>query len=122
MSYISYSIIQPFYRYIQYYAYNVVPGVITLTFDSPPSTNPADYSAILLGGILSAPLLLGFSTVDNSLVFNGNSVSLTCPVVAEFNSYLQFSYQGSKLPFHIRAAEDYRFTQPAIFKGIAYNI
>lgn len=122
MAYSSYALTQPYYLYVQYLKYNVVPGVVTLTFDSTPSSNPADYSAVLLGGILSAPITLGFSDIDGTLSISGLTVALTMPVVAEFNSYIQVSYQGQKLPFHVRCKEDYRYTVPAIFTGIAYEL
>lgn len=118
----SYSITQAYYRYIQYYAYNVVPAVINLNFDSTPSSNPNDYKAIVVGGTLDAPLPLGFSLYDNSLVISGNTASLTLPVVANNNSYVQVSYQGSNLPFHVRASQDQRYVQPSICIGIGYAL
>jgi hypothetical protein len=122
MAYSSYTLTQPYYQYVEYLKYNVIAGIITLTFDSTPSSDPADYSATLLGGTLSAPMTLGFSTVDGSLSISSLSVALTMPVVAENNSYIQISYQGEKLPFHVRCKEDYRYTQPAIFTGISYEL
>jgi hypothetical protein len=122
MAFVSYSITQAYYLYIQYQSYNVVPAVITLTFDSAPSTNPSDYSAVLFGGTLDAPLPLGFSTIDNSLILNGNTAALTMPVVATGGASIQIKYQNVELPFHVVAQQDKRYVKPSICVGYAYSI
>lgn len=120
-TYVSHTITQPYYIYVQYLKYNVVPGVITLTFDSPPSQFAEDYIATAIGGSLDAQFTFGFSPVGNTLSFSGDTVSLTMPVVMENNCYIQISYRGTELPFRIKAKEDYRYVLPAIFETVAYN-
>lgn len=118
--YQSYSITQqPYYIYVEYLKYNVVPGVITITFDSSASSNPADYLMIASGGNLDAQIQFGFSTVDSTFLYSGDSVSLTVPVTMGFGVNMQFYYQGTALPFQIRCNQDPLYVVPAIFMGLS---
>jgi hypothetical protein len=112
---------QPYYNYIQYVAYNVIGGVVTLTFDSPPSSTSTDYLAIAKGGTLDAQFTFGFDTIDGSLVISGNTATLTLPIVIDNNCYVNFYYQGAQLGLVLRAKENYRYTTPAIFELFPYN-
>ncbi len=118
--YQSYSITQqPYYIYVEYLKYNVVPGIITITFDSAPSTNQADYLMKAYGGNLDANIQFGFSTVDSTFQLSGNSVILTVPTSMGFGVYMQFYYQGATLPFQIRCNQDPLYVVPAIFVGLS---
>jgi len=119
-TYLSYSYVNPYLLYIENLAYNVQPGIVTLTFDSPPSTNAADYQVIATQGILMYTVPIGFSTLDGSLVLSGNTAILTLPINMDTNAYMQFYYQGAELPFRIRCNQDPTYQLPAIFQGLAY--
>ena len=114
----SYSFTQPYYLYVEMLKYNVIPSNITLNFDSLPSTNPSDYQAIITNGIIMFEEAIGFSTIDNTLQFSGNSVIITLPINIDTNAYIKFYYQTSLLPFTIRAAQDPTYQTPAIFLGL----
>lgn len=120
--FLSYSITQPYYLYIENYEYNVIPGVITLTFDTVPSHTPADYRMVAVQGILMNTETVGFTTYDQTLSFSGNTASLTVPINMDSNTYMQFYYQDSPLPFRILCAQDITYETPAIFKGLPYTI
>ena len=116
--FLSYSFTQPYYIYVEMLEYNVVPSNITLTFDTPPSTNPSDYQAVITNGIIMFEEAIGFSTVNNTLQFSGNTVILTLPINVDSNAYVKFYYQTALLPFTIRAAQDPTSETPAIFQGL----
>lgn len=117
--FLSYSFTQPYYLYVQYLKYNVFPANVTLTFDSTPSSDPADYIMYSKGGITMVPQQFGFTTLDGSLSISGNNVTLVMPITMDSDIYLTFSYQGNMLPFYIRCNQDYTYTTPAILKGYA---
>lgn len=107
---------QPYYYYVQYVYYNVIGGILTLTFDDTPSSDPSDYLAQGIGPILETQFNFGFSLVNQSISFSGNTVSLTMPVTIENGAVVNFFYQGQQLPFFLRAKQDFRYTQPSIFE------
>lgn len=118
----SYSITQPYYEYVEYLKFNVIPGTITLTFDEPPSTNVIDYSYVLLQGILMFTDYVGVSELDESIVFSGNTATITAQINADSNCYLQVYYEGQPLPFHIFCKQDKTYNTPAIWTGIGVQI
>ena len=117
----SYQLTQPYYVYIEENAYNVVPGIITLIFDSVPSSNPSDYQMLAENGILPVGQPFGFSTYDNTFSNSGNSVSLTVPITMDTNATMRFFYQDNELPFRVLAAVNPRSLTPAIFTGLSLN-
>lgn len=119
--FVSYDYQQPYYQYIENYSYDVIPGTVTLTFDSAPSTDPADYKMTTAQGILMFSEMVGFTTYDGTLALSGNTATLTLPINMDTGVVMQFYYQGVALPFRIRANEDYSYETPAIFQGVAYT-
>jgi hypothetical protein len=122
MSLVSYSFTQPYFEYIEGLAYNVIPGTVTLTFDSSASTDPADYRVRAIGGILDSDFDIGFTVLqpNPTLAVSGLTATLTVPVTMDSNCYMSFYYQGSILNFQIRANEDTTYETPAIFEGLPY--
>lgn len=118
---VSYSYTQPYYEYIEYVEYNVVPSVVTLTFDTEPSSDPADYRSVATGGGLDIDVDISFSEYNQTFSADGNSVELTMPVTMSGNCYMYFYYQGSLLNFRLRAAVDSSYETPAIFQGLEYS-
>lgn len=123
MTLVSYQVTQqPYYYYVQYLAYNVIGGIIQLVFSSPASTSPTDYKAIAKGGLYSdSQFQFGFDYIDDSLIVDNDTVTLQMPTVIGGNCYVELYYQGSQLPIILRADEDYRYTQPAIFRILPYQ-
>ena len=121
MAFLSYTFTQPYFKYVENWEYDVIPGTITLTFDSTPSSEPSDYYMSTSGGIIMYQERVGFSTYDQTLVFDGNNVTLTVPINMDTNIYMQFYYQGNPLPFRIRADQDTTYETPAIFVGLPFT-
>lgn len=116
----SYTFTQPYFKYIENLEYNVIPGTVTLTFDSPPSSAPGDYTGAAMQGVLMYTENLFFQQYDNTLSISGNTATLTLPINMDSNCYIQLSYQGTKLPFHILCEQDPTYQRPAIW--IANNL
>lgn len=113
----SYTFTQPYFEYIEQLAYNVISGTVTLTFDSPPSSDPADYIGKAVQGILMYNVPLNFQQYDMTLSVSGNTATLTFPINMDTNCYFQLYYQGSALPFHMFCSEDYSYETPSIWIG-----
>lgn len=120
MSLVSYSFTQPYFLYIELEAYNVIPATVTLNFSSAASTNPADYAALAIGGILDSDLPLGFTMLqpNPTLSVSGSTAILTMPITMDSNCYMFFYYQGLELNFKLRANQDTTYETPAIFEGL----
>lgn len=121
MTYISHTITQPYYQYIEEVEYNVIPAVVNILFDAPPSNNPADYYFFADGGLFGVPFPYTPSLVDQSLVINGNTASITMPVTYCANCWMFFYYQGVQL-FGLRALTDPSHVAPAIWINIPGNL
>ena len=118
---LSYSYTQPYYVYVENLEYNVVPGTLTLNFDSSASSDPNDYLCIAEGGELDNQTNIRFSLYDQTLAIDGSSSVLTLPVTMSGNCLIYVYYQGSLLNFRIRANIDFSRETPAIFEGLAYS-
>lgn len=114
MSFTGFSFTQPFFRYVEEVEYNVVPATVELLFSAPPSHDVTDYISEISGISFEVPVNLKFSSVDGTIEFSGNSVILTLPVTLQDDGYIKISYQGSYLPFILRANNDPSHETPAI--------
>lgn len=117
--FLSYTYTQPYYYYVEQLLYNVIPGTVTLTFDSTPSSDPADYQMVASQGILMFTEMFGFNILPPkpTITFSGNTVTLTMPINMDTGVVMQIFYQGSKLPFHIVCTEDFSYETPSIWVG-----
>lgn len=118
---LSYSYTQPYYIYVENLKYNVVPGTLTLNFDTGASSDANDYLCIAEGGDLNNQTNIRFSLYDQTLVVNGNSAVLTLPVTMSGNCLIYIYYKGVLLNFRVRANIDFSYETPAIFEGLAYS-
>ncbi len=122
MAFISYTFTQPYYVYQENWKYNVIPGTITLTFDTDASVTPSDYRVEATQGKLMYTVQIGFSYIDSTLSTSGVNATLTLPINMDSNAYIQVYYQGSKLNFLIRCSEDFSYETPAIFEGYSQQV
>lgn len=123
---LSIDITQPYYLYQEENAYNVIPAIITLNFDSEPSQDSADYQCIADFGSVYAQFTLYFQEYSTNLnplatnqnpniSFSGNSVVLTMNITFDSGCTVQPYYQNTKLPYTLTAKQDPSYMSPAIW-------
>lgn len=123
------NITQPYYLYEEENAYNVIPAIISLNFDSLPSQDSTDYQCIADFGSIYAQFTLYFQQYSTNLnilaanqnpniQFSGNSVLLTMNITFDSGCTVQPYYQGSKLPYTLYAKQDPSYMSPAIWNSL----